>query len=128
MAGWAHGLRRPWRRSASSFNESTLWVGEPRDYSHLGASDHLATIPPTAFRRQQKEAEQLAMKEFMSSPLRQMPYQPFADLRLQFPGLTNASDYRRELNLDDGVVRTSYRAGVVRYEHETLPARRNSCW
>lgn len=102
------------------FNESTLWVGEPRDYSHLGASNYLADIRQLLFDGKQKEAEALAMKEFMSVPLRQMPYQPFADLRLEFPGLTNVSDYRRELDLDSGVARTSYRVGVVRHERQTL--------
>ncbi len=102
------------------FNEPTLWVGEPRDYSHLGASNHLAAIRQLLFEGQQREAEQLAMKEFMSVPLRQMPYQPFADLRLEFPGHTNATEYQRELNLDTGVVRTTYRVGLIRFERETF--------
>jgi alpha-L-fucosidase 2 len=102
------------------FNESTLWIGEPRDYSHPGASNHLAAIRQLLFAGKQREAEQLAMQEFMSVPLRQMPYQPFADLRLRFPGHTNVIEYRRELNLDEAVARTSYRIGVVRYERETL--------
>ncbi|MGC3956444.1 MAG: glycoside hydrolase family 95 protein [Verrucomicrobiota bacterium] len=102
------------------FNEATLWVGEPHDYSHSGASNQLATIRQLLFDGKQKEAEQLAMKEFMSVPLKQMPYQPFADLRLQFPGHENASDYRRELSLNDAVVRTSYRIGAIRYERETF--------
>jgi alpha-L-fucosidase 2 len=102
------------------FNEATLWIGEPRDYSHPGASNHLATIRQLLLDGKQKEAEQLAMKEFMSVPIRQMPYQPFADLRLQFPGHENASDYRRELSLDDAVVKTSYRIGAIRYERETF--------
>jgi hypothetical protein len=41
--------------------------------------------PTTALRGKQKAAEQLAMR-FMSVSLRQRPYQPFADLRFQFPG------------------------------------------
>src|SRR5690349_9397198 len=68
------------------FNESTLWVGEPRDYSHPGASKYLMEIRQLLFDGKQKEAEQLAMTNFMSVPLRQMPYQPFADSKLNFPG------------------------------------------
>ena len=100
------------------FNESTLWVGEPRDYSHPGAVNHLATIRQLLFDGKQKEAEQLAMREFMSVPLRQLPYQPFADLRLSFPGHESASDYRRELNLDEAIAKTSYSVGDVRFERE----------
>jgi len=102
------------------FNEHTLWIGEPRDYSRPAASNHLGTIRQLLFDGKQKEAEQLAMREFMSVPLRQMPYQPFADLRLQFPGHTNVIEYRRELNLNTAVARTSYRVGAIRFERETF--------
>src|SRR6185436_20083832 len=102
------------------FNESTLWVGEPRDYSHPGASKYLAEIRQLLFDGKQKEAEQLAMTNFMSSPLRQMPYQPFADLKLTFPGHANATEYRRELNLDTAVARTTYHVGLIGFERETF--------
>jgi alpha-L-fucosidase 2 len=102
------------------FNESTLWVGEPRDYSHPGASNHLAAIRQLLFDGKQKEAEALAMKEFMSIPLRQLPYQPFGDVRLQFPGHHNVEDYRRELNLDEAIARTSYRVGDVRFQRGVI--------
>ena len=95
------------------FNESTLWTGEPRDYSHPGASNHLAAIRQLLFDGKQKEAEALAMKEFMSVPLRQMAYQPFGDVRLQFLGHDKVSDYRRELNLDEAIAHTRYRIGDV---------------
>lgn len=102
------------------FNESTLWVGEPRDYSNPGAAQHLATIRQLLFDGKQRQAEQLAMTNFMSIPLRQMPYQPFADLRLHFPDRGGATDYRRELNLDEAVARTTYRIGDVRFTRETI--------
>jgi alpha-L-fucosidase 2 len=102
------------------FNEHTLWKGEPRDYSNPGASNHLAEIRRLLFDGKQKEAEQLAMKEFMSVPLRQMPYQPFGDLILDFPGHESASDYRRELDLDQGVARTTYKVGAIQHERETF--------
>ena len=102
------------------FNESTLWVGEPHDYSHPGAAKFLPEIRRLLFEGKQKEAEALAMKEFMSEPLRQRPYQPFADLRFQFPGHERADDYRRELNLDQAVALTSYRIGDVRFEREVF--------
>lgn len=102
------------------FNEATLWVGEPRDYSRPGASAHLATIRQLLFEGKQREAEALAMREFMSVPLRQMPYQPFADLRLHFPGHDTFTDYHRELNLDEAVARTTYRVGAVRFTREVI--------
>ena len=102
------------------FNESTLWIGEPRDYSHEGAAKFLPEIRRRLFAGKQKEAEQLAMRVFMSEPLRQFPYQPFADLRFEFPGHDRAGDYRRELNLDQAVAGTSYTVGQVRFEREVF--------
>jgi alpha-L-fucosidase 2 len=102
------------------FNEATLWTGEPRDYSHPGASSHLGAIRQLLFDGKQKEAEALATEEFMSVPLRQMAYQAFGDVRLQFSGHDKFEDYRRELDLDEAVARTSYRIGDVRFAREVI--------
>ena len=63
------------------FNDDTLWFGEPHDYSHKGAAKHLPEIRRLLFEGKQREAEDLAGREFMSVPLRQTPYQPCGDLR-----------------------------------------------
>src|ERR1035437_4886113 len=51
------------------FNEHTVWTGEPHDYAHKGAAQSLAKIRELLWAGKQKEAEDLAMKEFMSEPL-----------------------------------------------------------
>jgi hypothetical protein len=57
----------------------------------------------------QKEAEDLAMKEFMSEPLHQKAYQAFGDLLLDFPGLDEIRHgYRRSLDLDTGVASVEF--------------------
>ena len=48
------------------------------------------------FQGKQREAEQLAMKEFMSIPLRQKVYQPFGDLYIEFPGLSIREDHVKD--------------------------------
>src|SRR6476646_3759587 len=67
------------------FNESTVWTGEPHDYAHKGASKYLNQIRELLWAGKQKEAEDLAMREFMSVPVRQKAYQPFGDLEIEFP-------------------------------------------
>ncbi|MBC7947373.1 MAG: glycoside hydrolase family 95 protein [Chitinophagaceae bacterium] len=47
------------------FNEETLWTGEPRSYSRPGAYKYLDTIRQLLFAGKQKEAENLATREFM---------------------------------------------------------------
>lgn len=47
------------------FNEETLWSDYPRDYNHQGAYKYLDTIRQLLFEGKQKEAEDLAGREFM---------------------------------------------------------------
>ena len=95
------------------FNEHTVWTGQPHDYAHEGAVKALPEIrrllqegraaerearkldpdlkskeareKMSLARAKQKEAEDLAGKEFMSEPLHQKAYQPCGDLWLEFP-------------------------------------------
>ncbi|MBD1420588.1 glycoside hydrolase N-terminal domain-containing protein [Sphingobacterium chuzhouense] len=47
------------------FNEETLWTGEPRNYNKAGAYQYLDTIRLLLEEGKQREAEELAMREFM---------------------------------------------------------------
>ncbi|MGA2270564.1 MAG: glycoside hydrolase family 95 protein [Bryobacteraceae bacterium] len=104
------------------FNEQTVWTGEPHDYAHHGAYQYLARIRELLFEGQQKEAEDLAMREFMSVPLRQKAYQAFGDLLLDFPAVREAevTGYRRSLNLDTAVASVEYTVGGVTYRRDVL--------
>lgn len=97
------------------FNEQTVWTGEPHDYAHKGAVRSLAKIRELLFAGKQKEAEDLAMQEFMSVPLHQRAYQPFGDLVLDFPTLRDPKDYRRELDLDTGVAAMQFTQEGITY-------------
>ncbi len=102
------------------FNEDTLWKGHPHDYVRAGAHDHLAEIQKLLFAGEAKQAEQLARKTFLSDPVRQKAYQPFGDLHFQFLGLTNVTDYRRELDLDSAIASVTYRADGVTYRRDAF--------
>lgn len=101
-------------------NEDTLWCGGPHDYAHDGAAQYLPQIRQLLFESKQNEAQQLAMEHFMSVPLGQMPYQPFGDLVLTFPGHEKAEAYRRELDLDTATTTTTYRVNGVTYTRQAI--------
>ena len=103
-----------------AFNECTLWTGKPHDYVREGAGDVLKQIQEAVFDGKEKEATELVRKSFLSDPVRQKAYQPFGDLRLHFEGHNNASDYRRDLDLDAAVARVTYKDDGVTYTRETL--------
>ncbi|CAM4203514.1 glycosyl hydrolase family 95 catalytic domain-containing protein [Zobellia nedashkovskayae] len=102
------------------FNEETLWAGEPHDYAHKGAGEHLAEIRKLLSEGKQLEAQDLATKEFMSVPIKQVPYQPFGELYLNFPDHKNFENYNRKLDLSNAVSSVSYTVDGVDYERKIL--------
>ena len=101
-------------------NEDTIWAGKPHDYAHKGAVKHLPAIRKLLFEGNQRDAQNLAMKEFMSVPLRQSPYQPLGDLKLTFPEHENVDAYRRELDIDSAIWRLTYKIGGVAFTRQML--------
>jgi alpha-L-fucosidase 2 len=105
------------------FNEDTLWKGKPHDYVREGAGQHLAEIRRLLSTNNVEDGEQaqkIVRENFLSDPVRQLPYQPFGDLRFTFPGHDQVTDYRRELDLDSGIARVSYRVNGVAYRREAF--------
>ncbi len=108
------------------FNEDTLWTGGPHDYAHEGAKDHLPEIRRLLFEGKQREAEKLAMDEFMSVPLRQRSYQPFGDVLLDF-GHDKVENYRRGLSLDLGLAWVRYEFKGEEYSREIFASHPHNC-
>jgi alpha-L-fucosidase 2 len=102
------------------FNQDTLWTGWPHEYQHDGAVEYLPTVRKLLFEGKQRQAEELAMEHMMSVPLRQEKYQPFGDLLLDFPGHSEYSDYRRELDIDSGLTRVRYSIGETIFTREVF--------
>lgn len=100
-------------------NEDTLWGGGPYDPSHPGALAALPEVRKLVFAGDYQAAQGLAGK-MMARPIRQMPYQTVGDLKLQFPGHDEVTDYRRSLDLDTAVVRTTYTCDGVTYTREAF--------
>lgn len=110
------------------FNEHTVWSGEPHEYQHAGAWQHLPTLRQLLFEGKQAEAEKIAGAEFMSIPLTQKEYQAFGDLFIEQDGVGDAAvtGYRRELDLDSAVASASFISAGVTYRREVFasyPAR-----
>jgi alpha-L-fucosidase 2 len=110
------------------FNEQTVWTGEPHDYSHKGASQSLGKIRELLWAGKQKEAEDLAMKEFMSVPIGQRAYQALGDLLIETAGADNPTNYKRRLDLDTGIATTEFTAGGVQYRRASPAIRRTLWW
>ena len=100
-------------------NEGTLWGGGPHDYANPDAYSHLDEVRKQIFAGKVEEAEKLS-ENLMGKPSLLMPYQPFCDLRLHFPAHGQATEYRRELRLDDASAETTYRVGPTSFRREVF--------
>ena len=101
-------------------NEDTIWAGEKRDRNNPNGASSIAEVRRLLLAGKIKEAEELADKNIISTPRRMPPYQPFGDVRLRFFGQENESDYRRELDLDSGIVRVTYKVGTAQFTREVF--------
>ena len=100
-------------------NESTLWGGGPQSYTNPDAFTHLNEVRELIFAGKMDDAEKLS-DSLMGQPKLLMPYQPFCDVRLHFPGHGQATDYRRELHLDDAIAETAYTVGSTSFRREVF--------
>ncbi len=99
-------------------NEDTLWSGGARDTTNPLALDALPKVRKLLFEGKPDEAIGMANDYMMGRPMRIKPYQSLGDLRLEFPGHAVATNYRRELDLETGVVRITYRVGETNFTRE----------
>ena len=98
-----------------SLNESTVWSGSPNRNDNPDALGALPEVRKLLFEDKYVEANALAEKAIQSKKNNGMKYQPVGDLNLNFPGHENFSNYYRELNLADAVVKSTYVVNGVTY-------------
>jgi alpha-L-fucosidase 2 len=101
-------------------NENTLWDGHRRDTNSPEALTYLPQVRRLLFQGKNEEATALAAKHLMGRPERIKSYQTLGDLRMDFQHPAEVRDYRRELDLDTGIVSVSYRVGDATFRREIL--------
>ena len=107
-------------------NEETLWTGGPYTPRLLRkGAQALPEIRKLIFERKYREAQRIFYKAMETEPHWHQKYQPLGDLWIYLHPKINFTDhgfelknYRRELNLDTGIVRISYRVGQTNFVRE----------
>ncbi len=101
-------------------NEDTVWAGGPHNNNNPEARAAIPEVRRLIFAGRYAEAHELTNAKVMPGvgEPNGMPMQPVGDLELRFPGQEAFSEYRRELSLDEAVVRVSYRSKGVSYRRE----------
>ncbi|WP_235960016.1 DUF4073 domain-containing protein [Paenibacillus silvestris] len=112
------------------FNEKTLWTGGPRskagggrDGNRDGAADHLEDVRQKLASGDVSGATAIA-EQYLTGTLNDYPqfgnYQTFGDIYFDFalPASVTVTDYRRELDLEDGIARVTYKQNGIDYTRE----------
>ena len=101
-------------------NEDTFWSGRPHDYTNPEARGHLDEARQLIFEGRHAEAQKVVDAHMMGVPRFLQAYQTLGDLRLEFPGHELATDYRLALDLDEAIVRVTYRVGDATFIREVF--------
>ncbi|MBO4606753.1 MAG: glycoside hydrolase family 95 protein [Prevotella sp.] len=101
-------------------NEETIWAGRPNNNANPEARVYLPRVRQLVWEGKYKEAQDLATQHIQSNTNHGMPYQPFGDLYISFPGQGEYSGYERELSLDSARALTRYESGGVHYQREYI--------
>ncbi|MHC4322823.1 MAG: glycoside hydrolase family 95 protein [Planctomycetota bacterium] len=107
-------------------NEDTLWSGRPVERDRVGAYKHLPEARRLIFEGKYAEAQSLMQREFMG-PRLVRSYQTLGDLRLRFGDNGQATDYRRQLDLDTATATVTYRLGDAAFTREVFSSPVDQC-
>lgn len=108
------------------FNEKTLWEGGPGseayNFGWPEQADYLQTLSQVRqeIREKGSMTPERAAELLGQDPVSYGNYQTFGDLLFNWKGLKSTSDYRRELDIANGVARVSFLVGGVRYTREYI--------
>ncbi|MFZ4777101.1 MAG: glycoside hydrolase family 95 protein [Terrimicrobiaceae bacterium] len=101
-------------------NEDTLWAGGPYDPVNPKALESLPEVRRLIAEGKLAEAQKLTDDNILGTPNNQAPYQTVGDLIITTTGGDVVTDYRRELDLDTAIAKTSYSRGLSNFTRETF--------
>jgi len=103
-----------------ALNEGTFWSGRPHDYTNPEGFKYFPQIRDLVFAEKFQEAGKMADEHFFGIPINQQAFQPLGDLLLSFDGIENATDYYRELDMETGIAKVTYRDGDAKFTREVF--------
>ena len=101
-------------RELIQLNENTIWAGQPHRNDKPEAKEALSEVRKLIFDGKYKDALDLVNQKMIGKP-HGMSYQTAGNLRLNFPGHENFTNYHRELDLEKATVSNRYTVDGVNY-------------
>jgi len=104
-------------REQIRLNEDTFFTGSPHDTTNPDAYKYLEQVRKEILAQQHDVALKTGNK-MIGRPAKQHAYQAVGDLVIEFPGHDKFENYRRELNMAEGLATIEYSVGGVDYKRE----------
>lgn len=101
-------------------NEETIWGGSPYNNTNPKAKDALAEIRSLIFQGKNAEAQKMCGPNICSQGANGMPYQTVGSLHLDFDGVSNYTQFYRDLNISDAISTTTFSVNGVNYKREVI--------
>ncbi len=101
-------------------NEETYWSGGPYSTVVKGGHKVLPEIQKLVFEEKYLAAHNLFGRNLMGYPVEQQKYQSLANLHLFFKNQDAVSDYKRWLNLENGITSVSYKSNGITYQRDVF--------
>ena len=101
-------------REELQLNEETFWAGSPHNNNNPNALPVLDKVRRLIFEGKNKEAQGLLDKNFFT-PHHGMCFLPLGSLFIDFAGHGQATDFYRDLNLENATATTRYTVDGVTY-------------
>ena len=127
--GWLNALPLGNGRIAAAFygnpkteqiqlNEESLWTGKPLKEKYSTSPEIMKEIRTLIFNEEFEKAGELSDKYFRTTPPRVRFYQTAGDIFIDFADKSDASNYKKELELKTGIASCSYDKSGIHYEDE----------
>lgn len=92
-------------------NEESIWAGSKINNNNPAALVNLSRLRDAVFRGDIRSAENIAADHFIGTPPRIRSYQPLGEMLIRYSWEKPVADYQRRLDLQKGIVTSSFRSG-----------------
>jgi alpha-L-fucosidase 2 len=107
-------------------NEESLWTGSRKDLNKPNAGKHLPQAQKLLFDGKYKDAQKF-IEDSMMAPGDWFMYQTLGDLYINFLNNGEINNYRRELDLDSALSKTTFSINGITYTREAFSSPVNKC-
>lgn len=107
-------------RETIEINEESLWSGRQHKENYHSSPEILQELRTLLFQERYEEADQICSQTFLANPASVRFYESFGELQIDFADKREYTNYRKELELSQAIVRVSYQKGNDWYRSEAF--------